>query len=66
MSAQMLEVSLLNIRSRDGAPSRKGCVFNGEMTNGSNKQQMSTPAPNEAFHWTLSFMCKKFRLKSGS
>ena len=40
MSAQMLEVS---IRSRKGSPSRKGCVVNGEMTQG--KQHMSTPPP---------------------
>ena len=34
ISAQMLEVS---IRSRNGAPSRKGCVVNGRMTKASNK-----------------------------
>ena len=33
-SAQILEVS---IRSRHGAPSRKGCVVNGQMTKASNK-----------------------------
>ena len=38
----MLEVS---IRSRNGAPSRKGCVVNGQTTkaNDQRKQQMSTP-----------------------
>ena len=35
MSAQMLEVSL--IRSRNGAPSRKECAVNGQMTKESNK-----------------------------
>ena len=34
MSAQMLEVS---IRSRNGAPSRKGCVVNGQRIKASNK-----------------------------
>ena len=34
MSAQMLEVA---IRSRNGAPSRKECVVNGQMTKASNK-----------------------------
>ena len=34
MSAQMLEVS---IRIRNGAPSRKGCVVNGQMTKASSK-----------------------------
>ena len=33
MSAQMLEVS---IRSRNGAPSRKGCVMDGQMSKASN------------------------------
>ena len=35
MNAQILEVSN---RSRNGAPSRKGCVVNGRMTKASNKQ----------------------------
>ena len=35
MSAQLLEVSL--ITSRNGAPSRKGCVVNGQMIKSSNK-----------------------------
>ena len=34
MSAQLLEVS---IRSRNGAPSRNGCVVNGQITKASNK-----------------------------
>ena len=34
MRAQLLEVS---IRSRNGAPSRKGCVVSGQMTKASNK-----------------------------
>ena len=34
ISAQMLEVS---IRSRNGAPSRKGCVVNGQRIKASNK-----------------------------
>ena len=34
MSAQMLKVS---IRSRNGAPSRKRCVANGQMAKASNK-----------------------------
>ena len=42
MSAQILEMSLF--WSRDGVPSRKGCVVNGKMTEG--KQQMSTPPPH--------------------
>ena len=42
MSAHMLEVSIIN-RSRNGAPSRKGCVVNGYMTKASNK--MSTRPP---------------------
>ena len=33
----------VSIRSRNGAPSRKGCVVNGQMTYG--KQQMTTPSP---------------------
>ena len=33
----------VSIRSRNGAPSRKGCVVNGQLTQG--KQQMSTPSP---------------------
>ena len=37
----MLEVCP-SIRSRNGAPSRKGCVVNGQMTKAS-KQQISTP-----------------------
>ena len=36
MSAQTLEVSV-SIRSRNGAPSRKGCVVNGQMTKASDK-----------------------------
>ena len=35
MSAQMLKVSLF--KSRNGAPSRKRCVVNGQMTKASNK-----------------------------
>ena len=35
MSAQMLEVSL--IKSGNGAPSRKGCVVNGQMIKAYNK-----------------------------
>ena len=34
MNAHMLEVS---IRSRNGAPARKGCVVNAQMTKASNK-----------------------------
>ena len=34
MSAQILEVS---IGSRNGVPSRKGCVVNGQKTKASNK-----------------------------
>ena len=34
MSAEMLEAS---VGSRNGAPSRKGCVVNVEMTKASNK-----------------------------
>ena len=37
----MLEVSL--IRSTNGAPSRKGCVLDGQMIDG--KQEMSTAPP---------------------
>ena len=33
----------VSTRSRDGAPLRKGCVFNGKMTKAS--KQMSTPPP---------------------
>ena len=36
MNAQMLEVCV-SIRSRNGAPSRKDCVVNGQMTKASNK-----------------------------
>ena len=35
MSAQVLQVSL--IRGRNGAPSRKGCVVDGQMTKKSNR-----------------------------
>ena len=37
MSVQMLEVSLLFITRRNGGPSQKGCVVNGQMTKASNK-----------------------------
>ena len=40
MSAQMLDVP---IRSRTGAPPRKGCVVNGQMTNASNKSVHPPP-----------------------
>ena len=43
MSAQMLEVYA--IRSRNGAPSRKGCVLNGQMTKVNNKR-VRPPSPN--------------------
>ena len=33
----------VSTRSRNGAPSRKGCVVNGQITQGN--QQMSTPSP---------------------
>ena len=36
-------VGVVSIRSRNGAPSRKGCVVNAQMTKASNK--MSTPSP---------------------
>ena len=35
----------VSTRSMSGAPSRKGCVVNGEMTIKKGKQQMSTPPP---------------------
>ena len=37
ISAQMLEVSLIINRSRSGAPSRKGCVVNGQMSKATDK-----------------------------
>ena len=42
MSARMLEVSLF-CTSRNGAPSRKGCVVNGQMTKASNKRVRPPP-----------------------
>ena len=36
LSAQTLEVSLSGVGSRNGAPSRKGCVVNGQITKASN------------------------------
>ena len=43
--AQMLEVS---IGSRNGAPSRKGCVVNGDMTKASNKLLLTPLVPNRS------------------
>ena len=43
MSAQALEPSVSITRSRNGAPSRKGCVLNGHMTNASSKWVPDTP-----------------------
>ena len=43
MSAALLKMSL--IRSRNGAPSRKGCVFNGQMPKAGNKRQQYPPPP---------------------
>ena len=47
MCTQML--GGVSIRSRNGAPPRKGCVVNGQMATG--KQQMIThlPAPHRDF-----------------
>ena len=44
----------VSIRSRNGAPSRKGCVVNGQMTN---KQQMSTPPSHPS--------CRKIKNRFG-
>ena len=41
----------VSIRSRNGGPSRKGCVVNGQMTKAS--QQMSTPPPDPCRHYLL-------------
>ena len=41
MSAQMLEVSLLGVGN--GAPSRKGCVVNGQTTKATNKRACLPP-----------------------
>ena len=42
----------VSIRSRNGAPSRKGCVVNGQMTinTSQGKQQMGTPPPKKKYN----------------
>ena len=47
MSAQML--GGVSIRSRNGAPSRKGCVVNGQMTKASNKGVRPPPPPPPSY-----------------
>ena len=42
----------VSIRSRNGAPSRKGCVVNGQMTKASNKNEYSPPPPAPPA-WTM-------------
>ena len=36
---------VVSIRSRNGAPSRKGCVINGQMTKTEQQKQMNPPPP---------------------
>ena len=43
----------VSIRSRNGAPSRKGCVINGQMTKASNKGVLHPPPPGAVFQARL-------------
>ena len=57
LSAQILKVS---IRSRSSAPSREGCMVNGQMTKASNK--MSTPPPRPSLAHATSAWLVEIRL----
>ena len=44
-AAQLLDVSLIGIRRRNGAPSRKGCVVNGLILRQATNEYAPPPSP---------------------
>ena len=58
----------ISVRSRNGAPSRKGCVVNGQMTKASNKYAPLLPScPRYSRPYARKYaQCAEVRLTSGS
>ena len=61
MSAHVLEQSLLGVVTRCS-----GCMVNGRITKASNNRVRTPPSPKTSIQSTLSSICKKVRLTSGS